>query len=348
MPQPDLNGKQLTENNFGPNRVLSTLTDGELKWVDNAGGSGGTLGCNIVVTETLGGISAGDTLSSGLTICELFELLLVKYQKPEVDISDELENDVEHGSTCDVGTIEGRFLNGQNIDTSIDFEIEYPVGTTQSFAAGTDPNQSFPVNIPGTCIVETNSSDNSIPEEDDAGNPIGGDPAGSPLGRGGDPDEYSSMSGLTFKTKSMTFTGRDTQGNIFRDTDTKKVLYASYAWATDVEMTAALGNEAAWVAKFNTLMASRANKQLTENSMGTYTNLGTESDEFVTFVLPLAHFLVLNKIIYNNAVDVTAAFVQRGIFGWTNDQGAVTTMVVLQSDTPGSYSNDDLLRLETA
>ena len=353
MPQPDLNGKQLTENNFGANRVLSTLADGVLKWVDNSGsGSGATLGCDITATETIGGIAAGDELASSLTLCQIFNLLLVKYQEPGVDIDDELGDDVEHGSNCDVGTIEGRFTNGQNIDTAEDIEIEYPVGTTQEFAAGTTPVQTFPVNTPGTCIVETNSSSNSVPQEDpnNPGNPLDppGAPPGNPLRQGGDVNDYPSMSGLTSKTSSMTIRGRDTQGNIFSDTDTKRILYASYAWATDVEMTAALGNEAAWVAKFNTLMAARANKQLTTNSMRTYTNLGTESDEYVTFVLPLAHYLVLNKVIYNNAVDVTAAFKQCGIYGWTNDQGAVTTMVVLQADTPGAYADNDLLRLETA
>ena len=60
------------------------------------------------------------------------------------------------------------------------------------------------------------------------------------------------------------------------------------------------------------------------------------------------HYLVLNKVIYNNAVDVTAAFKQCGIYGWTNDQGAVTTMVVLQADTPGAYADNDLLKIGTA
>ena len=166
MPQPDLNGKQLTENNFGANRVLSTLADGVLKWVDNSGsGSGATLGCDITATETIGGIAAGDELASSLTLCQIFNLLLVKYQEPEVDIDDEPGDDVEHGSNCDVGTIEGRFTNGQNIDTAEDIEIEYPVGTTQEFAAGTTPIQTFPVNTPGTCIVETTAVPTACPRK---------------------------------------------------------------------------------------------------------------------------------------------------------------------------------------
>lgn len=68
-----------------------TNTEGVYSWkvvnVQAGGGGGGSLSADITPNITVGGLKSGETLSAGTTFDELFQKMLIEYQKPTITLS---------------------------------------------------------------------------------------------------------------------------------------------------------------------------------------------------------------------------------------------------------------------
>lgn len=94
--------------------------------------TGGELTSDIVVTDTVGNVSAGTTLTSGTSFEAIFNDMLVSYQAPSMSLSGWTTGNYEHGATFTDTNFTLAFTNDSNINTGISASWAF----TDSFIAG--------------------------------------------------------------------------------------------------------------------------------------------------------------------------------------------------------------------
>jgi len=92
----------------GTNWVAVTLTT-----------SGGVLQSDIVVTDTVGNVTAGTTLTAGTSFEDIFNQMMVSYQAPSLSVSGWTTGTYEHGSTFSDTTFNVAFTNDANLNTGV-------------------------------------------------------------------------------------------------------------------------------------------------------------------------------------------------------------------------------------
>lgn len=104
--------------------VLPTATTGQyLQWdgtnwvAVSLTTSGGVLQSDIVVTDTVGNVTAGTTLTAGTSFEDIFNQMMVSYQAPVLSVSGWTTGTFEHGSTFSDTTFNVAFTNDANINT---------------------------------------------------------------------------------------------------------------------------------------------------------------------------------------------------------------------------------------
>lgn len=106
--------------------VLPTATTGQyLQWdgtnwiAVSLTTSGGVLQSDIVVTDTVGNVTAGTTLTAGTSFEDIFNQMMVSYQAPSLSVSGWTTGTYEHGSTFSDTTFNVAFTNDANLDTGV-------------------------------------------------------------------------------------------------------------------------------------------------------------------------------------------------------------------------------------
>ena len=108
----------------GSNLSFPTAVNGQIlqyngtNWVpvDANLQGGGQLTADIDVTDTVGNVNAGQTLSAGTDLEAIFEQMLVSYQAPVMSLSGWNSGTYEHGSTYSDSDFVLAFTNDANID----------------------------------------------------------------------------------------------------------------------------------------------------------------------------------------------------------------------------------------
>jgi hypothetical protein len=122
--------------------------------------TGGTITSDIVVTDSVGNVTAGTTISAGTSIEDLLNDMMVSYQAPVMSLTNWTTGTYEHGATYPTDTdFTLSFTNDSNIDTGVtgawsisDSFIMAASGT----AAAADGTTTIPA-YTGTLLV-TNSN----------------------------------------------------------------------------------------------------------------------------------------------------------------------------------------------
>lgn len=106
--------------------VLPTATTGQyLQWdgtnwvAVSLSTSGGVLQSDIVVTDTVGNVTAGTTLTAGTSFEDIFNQMMVSYQAPSLSVSGWTTGTYEHGSTFSDTTFNVAFTNDANLNTGV-------------------------------------------------------------------------------------------------------------------------------------------------------------------------------------------------------------------------------------
>lgn len=106
--------------------VLPTATTGQyLQWdgtnwvAVSLTTSGGVLQSDIVVTDTVGNVTAGTTLTAGTSFEDIFNQMMVSYQAPALSVSGWTTGTYEHGATFSDTTFTLAFTNDSNLNTGV-------------------------------------------------------------------------------------------------------------------------------------------------------------------------------------------------------------------------------------
>ena len=191
--------------------ITDPLSDGNIE-ISGTGSSsgGGTLSETLVSTETLGGISSGDTFAVGEPLEDVLVALLVTYQPPGVSSLNPLGSEIEVGSSYNIGTVNFNITNRQTANAA----------ATMLFRRGGSTLNSQAITLTGTTGTAGQSH------------------AFSPAASG----SYTITSG-TSQQYSVRVQGTNTQSGSFSGTDTITVKYRSFAFpSTSTTASGAIAN----------------------------------------------------------------------------------------------------------
>jgi hypothetical protein len=277
--------------------------------VTSTGGSSGAdpeLELPITSTETLGGITAGETFAAGTTLEALWNRLLVTFQVPDIsNITSPNPGTVEHGTSLNWSSVSFSKTNPTNIDTTDPGDTIFtdPVGTgsvSTAFLFNTSGSQTMSQSVNTTALV-TGSNPGA---------------SGTPL----------NQSGFRIQVR-----GTDTQGSSFERTESWSVRYRRYFGASTISFNGSNGSS---------IISDMATNGLSTNSKGTYTAPtnanGGSYDTY--FVVPTCHFDGFSSIVLNGALPVYGAFTDAGV---QVINGVEYTF--FKSNSPGGYTPGDKL-----
>ncbi len=119
--------------------VLPTATTGQyLQWngtnwvAVSLTTSGGVLQSDIVVTDTVGNVTAGTTLTAGTSFEDIFNQMMVSYQAPSLSVTGWTTGTFEHGASFSDTTFSLAFTNDANLNTG----VSGTYNVTDSFITG--------------------------------------------------------------------------------------------------------------------------------------------------------------------------------------------------------------------
>ena len=177
--------------------ITDPNSDGNITIASTGGSGGGTLTQDLESTETIGGITAGDTFAAGDPLEDVLTALLVTYQAPAVSSLNPLGSEAEVGASYSVGTVTFNITNRENAQAA----------ATMLFRQGSSTLNSQAITFTGTTGTASQSH------------------AFSPAASG----TYAIPSGNT-QQYSVRVQGTNTQAGSFNSTDTITVKYRSFAF----------------------------------------------------------------------------------------------------------------------
>jgi hypothetical protein len=279
--------------------------------VNSTGGSGpggsSELTQELTSTETLGGITAGESFAVGTTLESMWRDLLITYQSPTLDFGNALPGTATHGvTTYSISSLSCTKGNAGNINTGIPGAVNF-----------NDPNN---VNDANRSVTWNTSGSQTISFATISGTYFVS--VGTP-GASGTPLQ---------STYSISANGTATNGGGFSDSDSINVRFLTYFGGAQDEFSGSNG-----LTIVNDLVGTTSSNS---KRQVTCTAANAATSNFTYFVMPQCHWDGISTIKLNNSQDVKSAFINQGT---QIINGVLYTFI--QSDIPGAYQVGDLLEL---
>lgn len=288
--------------------------------------TGGALVSDIVVTDTVGNVTAGTTLTAGTTFETIFNDMMVSYQAPSMTLSGWTTGTYEHGATFTDTNFTLAFSNDSNINTG--------VSAAWSFS------DSFITNASGTAAAADGSTSTGT---------ITGELLVANTNVGVSPTSRSSAAQLTVSGAQNT-----NGGTIGSQTKSSTVRFRY--WVLD--SASVLANGASAVSTQVALTNADPNLNgagsgvIESGLISSVSNLGftaAGSYDYVYFLLPQG--FTINNITQNTSInlyagdtaDQTTAIIHLGTMTVSNQHGKGVAMQLLRTKVSNAFASGSVI-----